>query len=219
MKRKREEIEKGRSEIMLAMEEISLVNDRKDRANNKIATLLLLTVSKQLLRVLDKIGPTLFVLRQDINQNIQRIEDFKSEDKSRSASLTEIITKETDEGTERKANSCTKATIWLTRSINFVVALLETLINSPDLTLEEVVEEAYKNTLKPWHGWISMAAYKVALKLIPERENFISLLLGKCQDFDDLKDDIRSMISMLQPLLDEMNSILVKHELEKIKSI
>lgn len=52
MKRKREEIEKGRSEIMLAMEEISLVNDREDRANNKISTLLLLTVSKQLLRVL-----------------------------------------------------------------------------------------------------------------------------------------------------------------------
>ena len=51
MKRKREEFEKGRSEIMIAMEEISLVYDRKDRTK-MISTLLLLIVSKQLLRVI-----------------------------------------------------------------------------------------------------------------------------------------------------------------------
>ncbi|KAJ3691655.1 hypothetical protein LUZ61_020819 [Rhynchospora tenuis] len=217
MKRKREQIEKGRSEIMVAMEEISLVYDRED-IDNKISTQFLLSVSKQLLRVLDNIGPTLLVLRQDIHQNIQRIEDFNAKDKSRSSSLIEIIVKETDEGTIRKANSCTRALIWLTRSINFTVALLGTLINSPDLTLEEAVEDAYNGTLKPWHGWISSAACKVALKLIPEREYFISLLMGKCEDFEDLKEDIRNLISMLQPPLDEMNYLLAKHELEKLKS-
>jgi hypothetical protein len=51
---------------------------------------------------------------------------------------------------------------------------------------------------------------KVALKLIPERENFVSLLLGPSQDFEDLKEDIRNMISMLQPLIDEMNSLSVR---------
>jgi hypothetical protein len=51
MKRKREEFEKGRSEIMVAMEEISLVYDRKDRANNN-STPVFLSVSKQLLRIL-----------------------------------------------------------------------------------------------------------------------------------------------------------------------
>ncbi|KAJ4783200.1 Glycolipid transfer family protein [Rhynchospora pubera] len=218
MKRKREQIEKGRTEIMIAMEEISLVYDREDRDNNNISSQFLLSVSKQLLRVLDKIGPTFLVLRHDIQQNIQRIEDFNANDKSRSSSLTEIILKETDDGTVRKANSCTRALIWLTRSINFTVALLQTLINSPNLTLEETVEDAYNNTLKPWHGWISTAASKVALKLIPEREYFISLLLGKCKDFEDLKEDIRNMISMLQPPLDEINSLLAKHELEKLKS-
>ncbi|KAJ4802276.1 Glycolipid transfer family protein [Rhynchospora pubera] len=218
MKRKREQIEKGRTEIMIAMEEISLVYDREDRDNNNISSQFFLSVSKQLLRVLDKIGPTFLVLRHDIQKNIQRIEDFNANDKSRSSSLTEIILKETDDGTVRKANSCTRALIWLTRSINFTVALLETLINSPNLTLEETVKDAYNNTLKPWHGWISTAACKVALKLIPEREYFISLLLGKCKDFEDLKEDIRNMMSMLQPPLDEMNSLLAKHELEKLKS-
>jgi hypothetical protein len=35
-------------------------------------------------------------------------------------------------------------------------------MKTPESSLEEIVEEAYGNTLKPWHGWISSAAYKVS---------------------------------------------------------
>ena len=31
--------------------------------------------------------------------------------------------------------------------------------------MEQAVEEAYSLTLKPWHGWISSAAFKVILLL------------------------------------------------------
>ncbi|KAJ3681442.1 hypothetical protein LUZ60_015931 [Juncus effusus] len=216
MKRRREAMEKGESEIRLATEEILLVFNNEEKEN--ISTSVLLCVSKQILHFLDKMGPTLFVLRQDIHQNIERIEKLHEKDMSRFTNLVEIIKKESDEGTTRKSNSCTRALIWLTRSISFTVALLETLTKCPQLTLEETVEEAYKNTLKPWHGWISSAAYKVALKLIPEKESFISLLLGKCQEFEDLKGDIQNLVSIIQTLLDETNSLLVKHRLENLKS-
>jgi hypothetical protein len=29
--------------------------------------------------------------------------------------------------------------------------------------MEKLVEESYNITLKPWHGWISSAAYKVLI--------------------------------------------------------
>uniref|UniRef100_A0A453S3S2 Glycolipid transfer protein domain-containing protein n=1 Tax=Aegilops tauschii subsp. strangulata TaxID=200361 RepID=A0A453S3S2_AEGTS len=47
------------------------------------------------------------------------------------------------------------------RSINFSVHLLERLMKNPDSSLKKMVEEAYNSTLKPFHGWISSAAYRV----------------------------------------------------------
>ncbi|XP_072973083.1 glycolipid transfer protein 3-like isoform X1 [Typha angustifolia] len=217
MKRRREEMEKGRSEIRSAMEELSELFLVKPE--EKASTLALLTVSKQLLHVLDKIGPILLVLRQDIQQNVERVEELHARDPSVYSSLTAILTKEKCEGTTKKSDSCSRAVVWLIRSINFTVAFLERLVKDPELNLAEAVEEAYKSTLKPWHGWIASAAYKqVALKLIPEKDIFISLLMGKGQDFEDLAGDIKNLLTMLQPLVDETNAILRKNTVDKLKS-
>jgi hypothetical protein len=46
--------------------------------------------------------------------------------------------------------------------MDFTVALLQRLGEGSDqLSLAQHVEAAYVVTLKPWHGWISSAAYKV----------------------------------------------------------
>jgi hypothetical protein len=73
-----------------------------------------------------------------------------------------IVTEEVEQGTAKKAKSCTRAIIWLSRSISFSKYLLEKLLKAPESSLEEIVEEAYAKTLKPWHGWISSAAYKLS---------------------------------------------------------
>lgn len=49
------------------------------------------------------------------------------------------------------------------RSLDFTVTLLQLLVEDFDRKLEKAVDESYNTTLKPWHGWISSAAYKVIL--------------------------------------------------------
>lgn len=228
MEREREKMESGKSELRMAMEELCLLSSRdaedhqqeqeQEQQQQRSSTMDLLCVSKQLLHVLDEIGPTLLVLRQDIQQNIQRLEDLHARDPSKYASLTAIVTEEVEEGMSKKANSCTRATIWLSRSMNFSLHLLESLLKNPETSLKEIVEEAYKITLKPYHGWISSAAYRVALELIPDREIFIQLLMGNCQDPEDFAGDVMIFISIVQPLLEEINTILVKHKLDRLKS-
>ncbi|KAL6856953.1 hypothetical protein ACP4OV_018335 [Aristida adscensionis] len=231
MERKRGEMEKGKSEVRLAMEELSCfsLGDGEEeqvqvqvqvQEKQRSSTMDLICVSKQLIHVLDEIGPTLLVLSQDIQQNVQRLQDMHARDTSKYTSLTAIVTEEAEEGTSKKINSCTRAIIWLSRSINFSKYLLEKLLKTPELSLEEIVEEAYESTLKPWHGWISKAAYKVALKLVPEREVLIALLMGNCHDLEDLAEDVKMLTTVVQPLLEEVDAILVraKHNLEKLKS-
>ncbi|KAM0881967.1 hypothetical protein ACQ4PT_032598 [Festuca glaucescens] len=219
MEREREKMESGKSELRMAMEELCLLSssdvedqqqEEEQQQQQRSSTMDLLCVSKQLLHVLDEIGPTLLVLRQDIQQNIQRLEDLHARDSSKYASLTAIVTGEVEEGISKKTNSCTRATIWLSRSMNFSLHLLERLMKNPEKSLKEMVEEAYKITLKPFHGWISSAAYRVALELIPDREIFIQLLMGNCQDPEDFAGDVMIFVAIVQPLLEEVNTILVQ---------
>lgn len=91
----------------------------------------------------------------------QRLQDLQEMDCSKYACLTAIVTEEMEQGTAKKTKSCTRAIIWLCRSINCSKYLLERLLETLESSLKEIVEEAYANYLKPWHGWISSAAYKV----------------------------------------------------------
>ncbi|XP_074585776.1 glycolipid transfer protein 3-like [Curcuma longa] len=204
----------GWSEVRMALEELSLFKLEE----NKASTMALLSASNLLLHLLDKIGPTMLVLRQDIQTNIERVEEVLMLDPDLNSSLVEIVKKEVAQGTSRKAGSCSRATLWLTRSVVFSLTLFQKLDKNPELKLEQVVDEAYGEVLKPWHGWISSAAYKIALKLVPERETLIRLLMGQEQDYETLRQDIKSYVSVIQPLLDETCALLRNHQLDKFKS-
>jgi len=47
------------------------------------------------------------------------------------------------------------------------------------------------------------------MKLIPERQVLIALLMGNCQDFEDLAEDAKMLTHAVKPLLDEIDAISV----------
>ncbi|KAJ8762825.1 hypothetical protein K2173_022954 [Erythroxylum novogranatense] len=219
MKRRRDHMEKG-SELKSAVDELSLVK-LKPAGNSDAAhipTRPFLHVCSLVIQVLDKIGPTMAVLRQDIDQNIQRLEVLCDSDSSIYANMVEILKKEMVEGNTRKGNSCSKAIVWLTRSLDFTVALLERMVKDPVQSMEQAVEEAYNMTLKPWHGWISSAAFRVGLKLVPDCKTFLSLLMSKEEHCATLNDDMQTFISLLMPILEEIHSAMRSYGLDRLKS-
>ncbi|KAG0499784.1 hypothetical protein HPP92_004063 [Vanilla planifolia] len=205
------------TEIRLASEELSVAVNLPE---TDASTYVFLSLSHLILRILDKIGPTMAVLRQDVHRNIERLEKMKLVDPILYSSLGEILKREVDEGTARKRESCSRAILWLTRSMDFGLALLERLERDSEfISLQQIIEDSYNNTLKPWHGWVSSAAYKVALKLIPVKEVFFSLLMGHEQQcINMLKGDIQKLVSLLGPFLDETHALLRKFRLDRLKS-
>lgn len=219
------------SEIRLAIVELSPPPGRLKHggggdgdgkaAASSLPTLSFLALSHLLLRVLDKIGPTMAVLRLDVQRNIERLQELYLLDPAKYSTLFGVVEKEVKEGTARKVDSCARAVLWLARSMDFTIALLQSLEEDSgehQRSLAELVEAAYEVSLKPWHGWISSAACKIALKLIPERKVFISLLLGMGQDCSDLNDEIRRLALLLRPLLDDIHSMMAKFRLDRLKS-
>ncbi|KAK9023646.1 hypothetical protein V6N11_003854 [Hibiscus sabdariffa] len=227
-----------KSEVRSAIEELSMLTKAQPAAAAgdvnldlaHIPTKPFLHVCTLILQVLDKIGPTMAVLRQDIHQNIQRLEILFESDPTKYSNLIEMLKKEESEGNARKGSSCSKAFLWLTRSMDFMVALLQRLVKEPGQNMEQAVQESYNVTLKPRHGWISSAAFKdclelyfiytfyVALKLVPDNKTFTSLLMTKDQNYDNLKEDMQTLISLLVPLLEQIHSILRFYRLDRLKS-
>ncbi|KAL5214158.1 hypothetical protein ABZP36_003310 [Zizania latifolia] len=150
---------------------------------------------------------------------LQKLQELYLLDPSKYSTLEEILEKEMEEGTARKVDSCARAILWLTRSMDFTIALLQRLEEGSDQqSFAQLVEEAYMATLKPWHGWISSAAYKIAMKLMPDRKMFVSLLIGKCQDCAALKEDVGKLAKLLQPFLDDIRAMMAKFRLDRLKS-
>ncbi|KAK8642904.1 hypothetical protein V6N13_012228 [Hibiscus sabdariffa] len=257
-----------KSEVRSAIEELSMLTKAQPAAAAgdvnldlaHIPTKPFLHVCTLILQVLDKIGPTMAVLRQDIHQNIQRLEILFESDPTKYSNLIEMLKKEESEGNARKGSSCSKAFLWLTstckssvfqlsrknsyahyrrqldivfacfaltrvyqiktqvKSMDFMVALLQRLVKEPGQNMEQAVQESYNVTLKPRHGWISSAAFKVALKLVPDNKTFTSLLMTKDQNYDNLKEDMQTLISLLVPLLEQIHSILRFYRLDRLKS-
>lgn len=50
---------------------------------------------------------------------------------------------------------------------------------------------------------------QVALKLVPEKMTFVGLLLAKDENYDSLKLQVQTFISLLVPFLEEIHSVLV----------
>ncbi|CAL0308675.1 unnamed protein product [Lupinus luteus] len=214
------EMEKN-SEVSSAIEELSKVVITKHGENNEFAiipTKPFISLCYLLLQVLDKIGPTMVVLRQDLHQNIKRLEEMHESNPTMNSNLVEILKSEAREGNARKRFSCSKAFLWLTRSLDFTLALLQTLAIDPEKNMEQVVEGSYDITLKPWHGWISSAAFRVALKLVPESKTFMDLLKTKDENLDTLKEKMQILVSLLVPFLDETHCILRFYNLDRLKS-
>ncbi|KAE8701809.1 Glycolipid transfer protein 3 [Hibiscus syriacus] len=215
-----------KTEIRSAIEELSMLTKAHSAAVADVAhisTKPFLHVCTLILQVLDKIGPTMAVLRQDIHQNIQRLEILLESDPTMYSNLIEMLKKEESEGNARKGSSCSKAFLWLTRSMDFMAALLQRLVKEPEQNMEQAVQESYNVTLKPRHGWISSAAFKnsssqVALKLVPDNKTFISLIMKKDQNYENLKEDMQTLISLLVPLLEHIHSILRFYRLDRLKS-
>eukprot|EP01018_Ginkgo_biloba_P022761 Gb_12773 [translate_table: standard] len=191
----------AQSAFVPALQAISVIKS----SNGEILGKPFLEACRAILPVLDKLGPSMAVIRSDVGGNIERLDELYGLERSEYDSLYDIVRKEAAEGTAKKPLSCTKAVLWLTRAMDFIVVLFRDLLDHPEWGMKQAVEDSYNITLKKWHGWISAAAFKVGLKLIPERHKFMELL----GESSNLNEDVEKFISSFSPLLLENHTFLV----------
>ncbi|TQE13516.1 hypothetical protein C1H46_000847 [Malus baccata] len=337
MKRKLMDQNMG-SEIRCAIEELSVMvkvkggilvpaaeNGGGDHAHEAahIPTRPFLSLCTLILQVLDKIGPTMAVLSQDVHQNIRRLETKHESDPPTYSNMVDMLKNEATEGIARNVTSCSRAFVWLTShhhhhhqdptilppsNKNFNIPPIKTAPPTRNFSqpLGRVAQisgardhewgcsilEANTKDLGEWI-WLAFMAFsifllvcpvplelhiqrvdlanfearmqarakptytaidgdeirqedyefayfdgeeelnvglegevefgagaedEVALMLVPDNETFISSLVAKDENYDDLKLEIETLVSLLVPYLEQIHSILKFYHLDRLKS-
>lgn len=162
-----------------------------------------LDVCKLILPVVEHFGSALSIVKSDVGGNINRLESAYKADPEDGKFLYNIVRKEVAAGATLASSSNTNGLLWLTRAMDFLMAMLQNLADHLDWTLYQAASAAYQVTLKPYHGWIAASAFTVALNLCPGRKTFFSKL-GP----GDLLADISTLTSAYVPLLAENHEFL-----------
>lgn len=166
----------------------------------------------QILPVVEKLGTGFALVRMDVNGNITRIQDRQATDPKEYQDLFAIARAEVSSGEAASSQSATKAILWLKRAMEFVAALLQLLCEDQNLTLAAATSNAYSDTLYVYHGWVTSAAFTVALKLVPSREAFFAKF--ELAADADLVAQMQTCLLAFKPMLARVHDFLVKGGLD-----
>ncbi|XP_066381194.1 glycolipid transfer protein 1-like [Miscanthus floridulus] len=173
-----------------------------------------LQVCKQILPVLEKFGSAMSIVKTDIGGNITRLETKYASDPTKYEHLHSLVKVEVSAKTTKSSSSCTNGLLWLTRAMDFLVALFHNLVQHPDWQMSQACSDAYSKKLKKWHGWLASSSFSVAIKLAPDRKKFMEIISGS----GDINADIDKFCATFSPLLAENHKFLASVGMDDLKA-
>ncbi|CAI9107596.1 OLC1v1006987C2 [Oldenlandia corymbosa var. corymbosa] len=162
----------------------------------------------------EKFGAALALVKSDIGGNISRLETKYLSDPAQFSQLYSFVQVEVAAKTAKGSSSCTNGLLWLTRAMDFLVALFRDLVDHPDWTMSQACTDSYTKTLKKWHGWLASSSCTLAMKLAPDRQKFMDVIGGT----GDVVADMEKFCSTFSPLLEENHKFLASVGLDDLKA-
>ncbi|EXC20582.1 Pleckstrin homology domain-containing family A member 8 [Morus notabilis] len=181
--------------------------------NGEMLTKPFLDVCKEILPVIDKFGAAMALVKSDIGGNISRLETKYQSNPEQFNQLYSLVSVEVEAKTAKGSSSCTNGLLWLTRAMDFLVALFRNLLEHPDWPMSQACTDSYGKTLKKWHGWLASSTFTVAMKLAPERKKFMDVIAGS----GDVLADIEKFCTTFSPLLEENHKFLASVGMDELK--
>ncbi|AES61084.2 glycolipid transfer protein [Medicago truncatula] len=118
------------------------------------------------------------IVKSDIGGNISRLESKYLSNPAKFNCLYSLVQVEVETKTAKASSSCTTGLLWLTRAMDFLVAVFRNLIEHADWSMSQACTDSYYKTLKKWHGWLASSTVTVAMMLAPDRKKFMEVVIS-----------------------------------------
>lgn len=179
-------------------------------ADGALQTDAFLDICRAVVSVVEKLGTAFYIVKADINGNIERIAQAKARDPGRHSDLFTIVLDDVAAKQHTGGKSDTKGLLWLKRAMEFVVAIMARVAQQPAASLGDIVSDSYKATLQQYHGWMSSSAFSVAFSFVPSRESFLQQL----GDGPGLLGEMAAVSGQFGAVLQEVHKFLADQGLD-----
>ncbi|KAK3577185.1 hypothetical protein CHS0354_037525 [Potamilus streckersoni] len=180
------------------------------KSDGGIPTESYLGACKSLVPIFDKLNATAFApVKMDFQGNIRKMHQKYITNSAEFTTLQQIVISEIKAKQHQNPNSATVALLWMKRGLQFVSIFMQELVKG-EQDLGTAVSKAYTGSLKPYHGWVVRGVFAVAVKALPYRSTFLSLL--KDQNGKEIEDEelfLQSLLSDMDAYVTAMD-VLIK---------
>ncbi|CAF1093742.1 unnamed protein product [Adineta ricciae] len=137
---------------------------------------LFLDTCEEYFSLVDKFNSPIFTpVKADVNGNIAKLRRKLNQNPSKFQTLFAIVNDEIESQTTQARNSATDALLWLKRAFEFLSSFLHQF-SVGDKSLVDAVNKAYEFSLKPHHGMLARSVFSIALRAVPNKDDFIRSL-------------------------------------------
>jgi Glycolipid transfer protein (GLTP) len=117
--------------------------------------------------------------------------------------------------TGRGRNSGSVAMLWMKRTLQFVVGLVNHLLTDPVISLSEASRKSYSATLKKCHPFITRNVFDAGLRFVPSRKVFYENIAG-ADDAAKAEAGLAEFVAASTPL---MNSLIFSYKQNKLETL
>eukprot|EP00040_Diaphanoeca_grandis_P012276 m.62381 g.62381 ORF g.62381 m.62381 type:complete len:210 (-) comp23140_c3_seq1:267-896(-) len=145
----------------------------KATSDSTVETEAYLELYRSIRLFLIQLGKVMSFVVSDIDSKMKILEDYVAESPQVNSNLQSMIQFEVDNNltANTKKASASRTLLRLHRALEFIVALIDGLVNETEnKSASAISRAAYDNTLSPHHTWIVRTGVQVSLKMIGSRE-------------------------------------------------
>jgi len=162
------------------------------------------------------LGTVFTPVKSDILGNVQKLQDFINNCPENCQYVNDIVK---IEGANPKSVAI-DALLWLKRALEFTLNILDRMVSnetygSVSEDLRPLCLEAYKTTLKRYHGWMVQQIFHFAMKACPWRKDVLSsLAFGKPNMEELVISQLTTALVNLRGNIEVINHLYSIHNLD-----
>lgn len=144
-----------------------------------------------------------------VKHSANTLEDVLDEE-AKDPKLKKLIKSESGAGSE----SGTVALLWMKRTMQFVIGLLQQLVDDTGVSLSTASRKSYAASLKYCHNFITKGVFDTGLRFAPSRESFYKNLAGGADDTTRVTPALAEFLGVFQPQLGGIVAMYKERNLE-----
>lgn len=133
--------------------------------NGKISTISFLTSSYEVIGIIESFGKLFSPITMDMKGNVERLQAHYKEDEVNRKFIEDMVLSDEHQVTHSWL-------LWLSRALEMIEKFFYLLLNDEDVLMEKnenlkpLINKAYDEVLKPYHGFFLQNAFKVMFNKI-----------------------------------------------------